>query len=325
MKNRYEIATDDIASLIQTHLTLKDILVVLQNDNKPPQAQRLGHMIHAIDLMSLGWRSHLKVIGEKAILSRWDNVIDVNRRRTLSLRSLLEKTFTLHHHIRTITRIAWSRRLAPILNGQFEVVLVPAAQHDISIKFTQQSVLPVILAERKVKEKVYGQLLERMRGKATEEGISIGTGTVPQLSISNVNVHAECTLLAYHLQHPEIDAYHYFGGSKLSCHGCGTFFSSFNGLASSFGLSRFLTKGSHNKIYLRWPCPLLQSYEQRKQLRDPILDNQVKSKMVATLGAELDRYVNELCVSPEDTPDPSRIVQTPLVTHANLTLTGEQN
>jgi hypothetical protein len=75
MKNHYEIATDDIASLTQTHETLKDILVVLQNDNQLPKAQRLGYVIRPIDLRSLGWRSHLKAVGEKAILTRWDNVI----------------------------------------------------------------------------------------------------------------------------------------------------------------------------------------------------------------------------------------------------------
>jgi len=38
------------------------------------------------------------------------------------------------------------------------------------------------------------------------------------------NVHADSsTLLAYHLQHPEINPYRYFGGPTLSCHGCGHF------------------------------------------------------------------------------------------------------
>ena len=50
--------------------------------------------------------------------------------RILSLQRLLEKPF--HHHIRTITRIAWSRRHSQFLERKFQVVLVPANQHDKS-------------------------------------------------------------------------------------------------------------------------------------------------------------------------------------------------
>jgi hypothetical protein len=125
-------------------------------------------------------------------------------------------------------------------------------------------------------------------------------GTVPELSMQ-VNVHAESTLLAYHLQHPQINPYHYFGGSKLSCHGCGTLFSSFNLVAESFGLPQFFTKGCHNKIYLQWPCPSLLSQEQRMRLRpaDPSLDTLVRKGMIAVLSTELAAYVHELRVVAE--------------------------
>ena len=153
-------------------------------------------------------------------------LLDADRNRKLPLRRLLEKLFTLHHHIRTITRIAWSRRLSPFLEGQFDVVSVPAARGDISIAFSQQDVLPVIFPLGEQKElPVCDELLKRLQEKAKNEGIDLKNGT--KLSIKPA-VHAESTLLAYHLQHPNINPHHYFGGSKLSCHGCTTFFGSFN-------------------------------------------------------------------------------------------------
>ena len=126
------------------------------------------------------------------------------------------------------------------------------------------------------KEKVYKELLEQLKEKAAAEGIDMGEKPVPELSMK-ANVHAEATLLAYHLQHPKINPYQYFGGSKLGCHGCSTLFSSFNRVAEFFGLPQFFTKGCHNKIYLHWPCPSLLSPEQRmRQRSNNSLDIQVR-------------------------------------------------
>jgi hypothetical protein len=101
-----------------------------------------------------------------------------------------------------------------------------------------------------------------------------------------------------YLQNPEIRPYRYFGGSKLSCHGCGILFASFNSVAASLGHSTFFTKGCHDKIYLRWPYPSLLSQEQLKQLQPNALrlslDFQVKEKMIEALHNELVAYVSEL-------------------------------
>jgi len=113
----------------------------------------------------------------------------------------------------------------------------------------------------------------------------------------DVNVHAECTLLAYHLRHRNTNSYRYFGGSKLSCHGCSTFFTSYNRVAESLSLPQFFTRGCHNKVYLRWACPSLLSAEEQIRLRDkgPTLDTRVRKEMVDTLGRELAQYVEEQC------------------------------
>ncbi|KIK01195.1 hypothetical protein K443DRAFT_578331 [Laccaria amethystina LaAM-08-1] len=281
----------DAERLHLTHWALEHIQGLLQND-RPPCS--LTDLIETIDGMSAVWRDCLNAAGSEDILTRWDNLIYADRIRKLSLRRLLKKLFTLHHHIRTITRIAWSRRLSPFLEGQFDVVSVPAARGDISITFSQQDVLPVIFPLGEQKELlVCDELLKRLREKATNEGIELKNGT--KLSMKTV-VHAESTLLAYHLQHLDINPYHYFGGSKLSCHGCATLFSSFNLVAESFHHPQFFTKGCHNKIYLRWSCPSLLPLEQSKRLQPgtPSLDTEVRKKMIAALSTELSAYVNEL-------------------------------
>ena len=174
------------------------------------------------------------------------------------------------------------------------MVSVPAARGDISITFSQQDVLPVIFPLGEQKElPVCDELLKRLQEKAKNEGIELKNGT--KLSIKPA-VHAESTLLAYHLQHPNINPYHYFGGSKHSCHGCATLFRSFNLVAESFHLPQFFIKGCDNKIYLRWSCPSLLLLEQSKPLQPgtPSLDTQVRKKMIAALSTELTAYVNEL-------------------------------
>ena len=179
----------------------------------------------------------------------------------------LELQKTIYEH----THIAWSRRLSQFLKGNFQVVPVPANHRDISVKLSRQDVLPIIFppgnqAKLDVQSRVYDGLLERLKVTMNDEGLAFKKGTVPQLSM-DVNVHAECTLLAYHLQHPT-SPYRYFGGSKLSCHGCSTFFTSYNRVAESLSLPQFFTKGCDNKVYLWWPCPFLLSPEQQIRLRD---------------------------------------------------------
>ena len=191
----------------------------------------------------------------------------------MSLRRLLQKIFILHHHIRSILRIARSQRLSPFLEGQFDVVLVPAVPSSICIQFSENQVFgaafpPEDRTAQDVRNSVYAKLLDRFQRKAKNEGIEITTGEF-KLSLKNINVHAECTLLAYHLQNPEFHPYCYFGGSKLSCHACGTFFSAFNNIAESFGHPHFFTSGLGclNKLSLRWPSPSLLSQVQQEQLK----------------------------------------------------------
>ena len=188
------------------------------------------------------------------------------------------------------------------------MVSVPAARGNVSLKFAQHNILPIMFPPGKPAElshdaklKVYDKLLKRLQEEAGKQKIGMKGRTPLEVVSSDVNVHAECTLLAYHLQHPEINPYHYFGGSKLCCHGCGTLFSSFNRVAESEGLPQFFTRGCHNKVYLRWPCPSLLSQEQEMRLRpeDLSLDTQVRKGIVEVLSTELVAYVDELRVEVE--------------------------
>ena len=283
-----------------------------------PQESRLTILIQTITAMSFAWKQRLETVEDNDLLTRWDNLtrkfdptspiddtiahllfLAVKQNRNLSLRRFLQKMFTLHNHVRTILRIAWSRRLSPFLEGEFNIVLVPAAHGDILVKFSQQKLIHIAFpledkTPQNIKQTVYNVLLSGVQATADKQGIKMKKEE--ELSLMHINVHAECSLLAYHIQHPEIIPYRYFGGSKLSCHGCSVFFSSFNGLATSPDDRQFFTKGCHEKIYLRWPCPSLLSQQQQKQLRPNAssLDNQVKQAMIKILGDELAAYIGEL-------------------------------
>ncbi|KIK01116.1 hypothetical protein K443DRAFT_663026 [Laccaria amethystina LaAM-08-1] len=178
--------------------------------------------------------------------------------------------------------------------------LIPCG--DISITFSQQDVLPVIFPLGEQKElPVCDELLKRLQEKVKNEGIELKKGT--KLSMKTA-FHAESTLLAYHLQHPNINPYHYFGGSKLSCHGCATLFSSFNLVAESFHLPQFFTKGCHNRIYLWWHCPSLLSLEHSKQLQPgtPSLDTELHAVIEGPSQPQLDSTAasGDSCESAEE-------------------------
>jgi hypothetical protein len=247
----------DIKLLNTTRRLLENINDFLQD--QIPEEPRFTGLIKSIAVLSVNWKKHLGAVEEDGLLTRWDNLtfksgvvcpiyviahllfLAVKKNRHLSLRRFLQKLITLYHHIRTILRIAWSKRLTPFLNGQINVVPVPGACGDISIKFSRPKVIHAAFVEvrvtENVKQGVCTVLLNRLLEKAKKEGIEMKMKKdVPELSLSRVNVHAESSLLAYHLQNPEIHPYRYFGGSKLSCHGCGIFFNSFNSVAASFGL-----------------------------------------------------------------------------------------
>ena len=138
-----------------------------------------------------------------------------------------------------------------------------------------------------VKQRMHDDLVRRIQAKASREGIEMKTKK--GLRLDNINVHAEFSLLTYHIRHPEINPYRYFGGSKLSCHAYGILFRSCNGVADSLNLPQapFLTKGCHDKIYLRWPYPSLQS-------NTPSLDTKVREAMIKALDIELAEYIGEL-------------------------------
>lgn len=212
------------------------------------------------------------------------------------MRRLFDKLFTIHHHIRTISRIAWSHRLSPVLTGTFRVVAVPPARTNLSIKFSHQDVSSIILppGDRTNKDRkvaVCTKLLKQIQEKAEEQEIDFTNETVPEVSLSQVHIHAEANLLAFHLQYANhIHPYSYFGGSKLSCHSCATLFSSFNHVAESFQCSQYFTKGCHDKIYLRWACPSLWTS------MGQCLDSKVREGMAAVLSTELAKYVQEMRV-----------------------------
>ncbi|KIM39079.1 hypothetical protein M413DRAFT_19880 [Hebeloma cylindrosporum] len=183
-------------------------------------------------------------------------------RRTV--RRFLQKMLILHQHIRAILRIAWSTRLSPFLKGTFNIVPVPPTLRKLSVEFTPEKVFSVTFSQQ-------GKL--------------------------NTNVHAECRLLAYHHQRPEIQPYRYFGGSKLSCHGCATFFRAFNDSAKIFDhLPQYYTKGCSDTIYLRWVFPSLLLEEEGKRLSPGTLsfDDTVQANMRDILGKELEAYAHEV-------------------------------
>jgi len=164
---------------------------------------------------------------------------------------------------------------------------------------------------------VYHQILERLQAKASKEGITLTTGHSLELSLRPF-VHAESTLLAYHLRH-SVQSFCYFGGSELSCYACSLVFTCFNNVAVSLGHSQYFIRGSHNKNFLRWPFPSLPPVQQGELQADaPSLDIKVKMEMIKVLDREMATYIRQLSAQLRgSTPASSDSTAAPSNTQAN--------
>ena len=158
------ITADDTTFLHLVQLLLQWMGKRLRQE-KLPCGQDLVLIMKGIEAMCVD--SRLEGVRDVNIVTLWDNFFRTSgfgfricfhssllnvryqvqcrpNQNIVSLQRLLEKLFTLLHHIRTVTRIAWSSRFSQFLKGEFQVVLVPANHHDIFINFSWQEVLPNI-------------------------------------------------------------------------------------------------------------------------------------------------------------------------------------
>jgi hypothetical protein len=70
------------------------------------------------------------------------------------------------------------------------------------------------------------QVKERIQGGPSS--LPPWAATPGKLTFSDIPAHCECALLAYFSRPPDLHPYNYIGASKLSCHGCQTFFEAYN-------------------------------------------------------------------------------------------------
>ena len=82
----------------------------------------------------------------------------------------------------------------------------------MSIAFHKKEVLDAAFGENKVdegtKQHVHEVLINGLEEKVKMEGLELKMKKgVSELLILKVNIHVECTLLAYHIQHPNIVPY----------------------------------------------------------------------------------------------------------------------
>jgi hypothetical protein len=125
LRSNNTVIAADTKLLNITRRLLEDINDFLQD--QIPQELRFTHLIKSIAVLSVNWKKHLGAVEESEVglLTQWDNLtcksglvspiydtrahllfLVVKKNRHLSLRRFLQKLFTLHHHIRTILRIA---------------------------------------------------------------------------------------------------------------------------------------------------------------------------------------------------------------------------
>ncbi|KDQ19736.1 hypothetical protein BOTBODRAFT_62165 [Botryobasidium botryosum FD-172 SS1] len=197
------------------------------------------------------------------------------------------KLFSLHKHMLSIRQIACSRRLSAYLRTS-KLKITPVAPHtceDINVTPTSEDIQAVI------RENTYPS--DSNNREAMITNIMQKLTTSPYEYNGKLNAHCECTLLAYHLAHPEIPHLRYIGASRLLCFACKDFFESYNKHAHSFGQEQYYFKGMRWKLSPGWVFVRFKAGDGSVPQSVVELLERIRVDMIKDIGGWLRRHVRE--------------------------------
>ncbi|KDQ13784.1 hypothetical protein BOTBODRAFT_175215 [Botryobasidium botryosum FD-172 SS1] len=198
-------------------------------------------------------REHAWMAGNVALVNQWrGNTSD----KAFAPHRCITKLFLFHTHVKSIISVALSQRLSAYLsNSSVEVVSVqPWVCNDIPATPTMADIDAVIRAHVGATDNIDDY-------EAKVEVVGDGLAPVPLETVTRLNAHCECSLLAYHLQNPNPTPLQYIGISKL-CFACRIFLELYNRHAREFGQKPFGFKGEHGKLYTKWVCLRIKASEE---------------------------------------------------------------
>ncbi|KDQ13775.1 hypothetical protein BOTBODRAFT_55816 [Botryobasidium botryosum FD-172 SS1] len=221
--------------------------------------------------LEYGWANK-----NEALINAWKGGKD----KAFAPHRCIAKLFSLHTHIKSIIKVALSRRLSTYLStSEIKVVpVVPCIRSDIQVAPTMEDIDTAVRAH-----------IDATNNSDYEAAVRAVTKrvTIPRETTIELTVHCECSLLAYHLQHPETRPLRYIGVSKPFCFACQIYFELYNQHAPDSG-QRWYFKGGHGKLYSGWA-------ELRVKASDDnaLLLKKVREAMVETVQAWIRKHVRD--------------------------------
>ncbi|KDQ13778.1 hypothetical protein BOTBODRAFT_175209 [Botryobasidium botryosum FD-172 SS1] len=207
--------------------------------SKLPESQDFKGSEAKWAIQERGW-----IARNEALVNEWKG----ENGRAFAPHRCIAKLFAFHTHVQSIINVALSRRLSTYLSSStIKVVPVePRVCSDIRAALTIEDIDAAIRAHIDATE--YSEKYEAAVKDAIKR-VAIAQETNIERS-----AHCECSLLAYHLQHPEINPLRYIAVSKPPCFACRVFFRFYNRHAREFGQVPFGFKESEadGKLYPGW-------------------------------------------------------------------------
>ncbi|KDQ13683.1 hypothetical protein BOTBODRAFT_365022 [Botryobasidium botryosum FD-172 SS1] len=183
---------------------------------------------------------------KQARATKQDGNIGSNGGLRLNAHRHISKLLSLGDHIEAIIRVASSRRLSSYIHSStFEVEAIqPYTRTNININtppdFVEQIARSIFPVDDPSREKKICQVVDTASGWYRYD------------KSETYNAHCECTLLFYHLEHPEKPPLRYIGVSKSLCLGCKLFIDAYNSHATHYEHQPIYYRSTHWKPYRRW-------------------------------------------------------------------------
>ncbi|KDQ18991.1 hypothetical protein BOTBODRAFT_170961 [Botryobasidium botryosum FD-172 SS1] len=154
----------------------------------------------------------------------------------------ISKLLSLRGHIEAITQVALSHRFSEYIHSSaFDVKVVPPyTRTGVDINpppdFVENLARAIFLDFDPERDEKIQDVVKEARGRYCYR------------EHKTYNAHCECTLLLYHMRHPEGRPLRYIGTSKFLCLACNLFFEAYSHYAVVFGHEPFYFRGTHWKL-----------------------------------------------------------------------------
>lgn len=211
------------------------------------------------------WANDVKSFGNLYVCSTLDQLTHSigSSNEPCRLQRAIEKLCTIHFHVGTLVRFAYSARMRFLLSER--TLVIKTVERDAP---TNKRPMPSTENEwRKVLQDIVDRKELEFEGSPEEVRANQKRIFSKALAQERLLEHCECLLAVYLLRHGSGSLISYIGISKLSCKPCFLWLQAVNEVSSC----QFKTKRCHDKWYPSWSTPELSDNRFKSEIEKSFL------------------------------------------------------